>query len=293
MRVFVTGASSGIGKRIVNALLIEGHKVICLSRQKDFLVEKAVVIQGDLQDPTSFSKYLENIDLVIHGAAITHTDNTKLYFKINFEATKGLVRLAEHHHAKRFLYISTRALGPDGGAYAASKFRAEECITSSQLSWVIFRPSEVYGTNKDEGIDALINLVLTNKIIPIIGRGQYKFAPVFVDDVVKAALNLIQRNEIIKKTYTICGPEAFTMKDFVSVLCQSYSLNRIIFHVPVFLVKMAVRFKRILPLPVSISRDQIERIQISKDSDFSAAKKDLDFYPIKFDTWLRKSRPII
>ena len=293
MRVFVTGASSGIGRRIVNALLIEGHEVICLSRQRSFLVEKAVVIQGDLQDPTSFSKYLENIDLVIHGAAITHTDNTKLYFKINFEATKGLVRLAEHHHAKRFLYISTRALGPDGGAYAASKFRAEECITSSQLSWVIFRPSEVYGTNKDEGIDALINLVLTNKIIPIIGRGQYKFAPVFVDDVVKATLNLIQRNEIVRKIYTICGPEVFTMKDFVSVLCQAYSLNRISLYVPVFLVKVAVRFKRILPLPVRVTRDQIDRLQISKDSDFSAARRDLGFCPIKFDTWLRKSQPII
>jgi len=293
MKIFMTGASSGIDRRIVNALLIEGHKVICLSRQKDFLVEKAVVIQGDLQDPTSFGRYLENIDLIIHGAAITHTDNTKLYFKINFEATKGLVSLAEHHHAKRFLYISTRALGPNGGAYAASKFRAEEFVKSSRLPWVILRLAEVYGTNKDDGIDALINLVLTNKIIPIIGRGQYKFAPVFVDDVVNATLTLIQRNEIVKKTYTICGPEAFTMKDFVSVLCHSYSLYRIKLYVPVFLVKAAVRFKRILPLPVRVTRDQVDRLQISKDSDFSAAKKDLDFCPIKFDTWLRKSRPII
>ena len=270
MRVFVTGASSGIGKRIVTALLLERHTVTCLSRQRDLLIEKAVVIQGDLQDPTSFSKYLENIDLVIHGAAITHTDNTKLYFKINFEATKGLVRLAEHHHVKRFVYISTRAIGPKGGAYAASKFRAEECVKSSRLSWVIFRPAEVYGTKKEEGIDALINLVLTNKIIPIIGRGQYKFAPVFVDDVVKAALNLIQRNEIVKKTYTICGPESFTLNEFVSVLCQVYSLNRVRLYVPVFLVKMAVSLKHILPLPVPVTRDQIDRLQLYKNSDFSA-----------------------
>ncbi len=83
------------------------------------------------------------------------------------------------------------------------------------------------------------------------------------------------------------------MKDFVSVLCQSHSLNRIRLYVPVFLVKVAVSLKRILPLPVRVTRDQIDRLQISKDSDFSAAKRDLDFYPIKFDTWLRKSRPII
>ncbi|MBL7177008.1 MAG: SDR family NAD(P)-dependent oxidoreductase [Desulfobacteraceae bacterium] len=291
MRIFVTGASSGIGKRIANALVLEGHTVICLSRQRSFGVEKAVVIQGDLQDPTSFSRYLENIDLIIHGAAITHTDNTKLYFKINFEATQGLVRLAENYHVKRFVYVSTRAIGPKGGAYAASKFRAEKSVKSSRLSWVILRLAEVYGTNKDEGIDALINLVLKRKIIPIMGQGQYQLAPVFVGDVVKAFLNLTQHVEIKNKSYTICGPESFTLNEFVSVLCQSYSLNRIRLYVPVFLVKAAVSFKRILPLPVRVTRDQIDRLRLYKNSDFSAARKDLGFCPIRFTTWLRKKRP--
>ncbi len=279
----MTGASSDIGLKISKRLVTEGHEVIGLSRQAGFRIENAIIVRGDLQDSAIFTRYLENIDLVIHAAAVTHTDHTDDYIKINFEGTKKLVSLAETHGAKRFIFISTRAIGLEGGGYAASKFLAEESVRDSRLNWVILRLSEVYGTNKNQGIDAMINLVLRSKIIPIIGKGQYLLAPVFVDDVVKTVLNLTKRNEIGRKCYNICGPETYSMNELISILCRSCSLNRIRIHIPVFLFKVAIRFKRFFPFPFNITRDQIQRLQIPKDSDFSAAKKDLDFCPIKFN----------
>jgi len=292
MRVFVTGASSDIGLKIVKLLVTEGHEVICLSRQTGFKIENAIIVQGDLQDSAVFTRYLENIDLLIHAAAVTHTDHTDNYMKINFEGTKELISLAETHGTKRFIFISTRAIGLEGGGYAASKFLAEESVRGSPINWVIVRLSEVYGTKKGEGIDALISLVLKRKIIPIIGKGRYLLAPVFVDDVVKAVLNLTKRNKIGRKCYTICGPETYSMNELISILCRSCSLNRIRIHIPVFLVKVAISFKRFFPFPFNITRDQIERLQMPKDSDFSAAKQDLDFCPRKFHSWLERRRSI-
>lgn len=290
MRVFVTGASSDIGLKISKRLIAEGHEVICLSRQTGFRIQNAIIVRGDLQDSARFTRYLENIDLVIHAAAVTHTDHVDTYMKINFEGTKKLVSLAETYGAKRFIFISTRAIGPEGGGYAASKFWAEESVRGSRLNWVILRLSEVYGTTKNEGIDALINLVLRSRIVPIIGNGQYEFSPVSIDDVVEIVFRLTQRDEISRKCYTICGPETYSMNELISILCRSCSLNRIRFHIPVFLVKVAIRFKRFFPFPFNLTRDQIQRLQIPKDSDFSAAKRDLDFCPVKFNNAAKRRK---
>jgi nucleoside-diphosphate-sugar epimerase len=286
MRAFLTGASSDIGGRVVRALLLEGYEVICLSRKKGFEIKGATVIQGDLQDPPGFKGYLEDIDLIIHGAAVTHTDDHEHYLKINFEATKDLIFLAECFGIKRFVFLSTRAIGPGGGAYASSKYLAEEALKTSRLDWVILRIAEVYGTTKKEGINSLINQVLKRKIIPVIGNGKYELAPVYADDVKEAILSVIKHRHIKKKTYTICGPETFSLNEMISVLCRFYSLERIRVHVPISLIRMAVHIKRLLPLPFNITEDQIPRLQISKDSDFSAAERDLGFSPVKFESWL-------
>ncbi|MBL7213240.1 MAG: NAD-dependent epimerase/dehydratase family protein [Desulfobacteraceae bacterium] len=288
MKIFVTGASSDIGRRSVEYLLSEGCQVICLSRKKTFAIGDAVVVQGDLMNTGGLKRYLENIDMIIHGAGITHTDHPDRYFKINYRATEGLISLAEYKGIKRFVYISTRAVGLEGGAYALSKFLAEESLRRSNLDWVILRVAEVYGTSKEEGIDSLIKLVLRSKVIPIAGRGEYELAPVYVDDVAGVIAKLTRCEQIRRKIYTICGPRTYSINDFISLLCKVYSLDRIRVHVPLFLLEWAVQLKRYLPLPVNLSKDQIKRLLIPKDSDFSAAKRDLGFSPIRIESWLQK-----
>ena len=284
----MTGASSDMGKKIVKSLLGKGDQVICLSRQSGFSIEGAIVIQGDIRNSQKLERYLENIDLIIHAAAITHTDDTEQYMKVNFGATKELICLAEHCGTRRFVFLSTRAIGPEGGGYAQSKLLAEESLKASTLEWVILRLAEVYGTAKDEGIDSFIKLVLNNRIIPIAGDGQYELAPVHVDDVAEVVFVVTRYKNISQKLYTICGPRAYSLDEFVSLLCRLYSLDRKVVHVPIFLIKIAARLKRFLPLPFNITRDQILRLQIPKSSDFSEAEADLGFCPVRFELWLEQ-----
>lgn len=290
MRIFVTGASSDIGEKIVRSLLQEGHQMVCLSRKKGFEIKGAIIIRGDLQDPERFKKDLQGIDMIIHGAAVTHTDHAYQYEKVNFEATRDLISLAEGYGIKRFVYLSTRAIGSEGGGYALSKLLAEESLKASSLDWVILRLAEVYGTTKDEGINSLINMVLRKRIVPIVGNGEYELAPVHVDDVAETVLGVTRRKNIGKRLYTICGPRTYSLNELVSLLCRLYSLDRIVVHVPVFLIRIAVYLKHFLPLPVNITRDQILRLQIPKSSDFSAAGADLGFRPVRFESWLRQKR---
>ena len=167
MRIFVTGISSDMGQSIAKCLVSKGYDVVGLTRKRKFRINGCRVVGGALEYPISYSKYLRGADLVIHAAGITHSDKTERYFAVNAHAGARLIRLAEKYGVKRFIYISTRAIGPGCGAYGVSKRMLEERLKVSSLEWVILRVAEVYGVTKNEGINALMKQVLRKKIILI------------------------------------------------------------------------------------------------------------------------------
>ena len=86
---FITGASSGIGSSLAIALAKKGHRVALFSRREKQLGEikteieknggKALVVPGDVTDPTSIEKAFEKIerewatpDMVVANAGVAH-----------------------------------------------------------------------------------------------------------------------------------------------------------------------------------------------------------------------------
>jgi nucleoside-diphosphate-sugar epimerase len=72
MKVFVTGASGGIGSRLVPELLAAGHEVLGLARSdtsaKAIAAAGASVLRGELTDPDSLRAGASETDAVIHVA---------------------------------------------------------------------------------------------------------------------------------------------------------------------------------------------------------------------------------
>ncbi len=131
MKILITGANGGIGKILIKKLIKAGfNDLTVLSRGKSKFEEtkKFKVKIGDLDNFNSLDKALKNIDIIIHLAGITHTKKTKKYFQINTEGTKNLLQAAEKNFVKKFIFISSRAASEKGGAYAYSKFLAEQMV---------------------------------------------------------------------------------------------------------------------------------------------------------------------
>src|SRR5258708_37376498 len=95
----VTGATGAIGPSLVAHLLANGYQVRAFSRHRPALglmPATAEHIQGDITDKDSLKKALDNVDLVLHLAALLHIENpppqmASLYQAVNVAGTQNVV----------------------------------------------------------------------------------------------------------------------------------------------------------------------------------------------------------
>ena len=138
-KVLITGASSGIGRAIAEALLTEGAEVIGLCRSVENLPPGVTPLSCDLSEPdqiaTAFSS-LDHLDILINNAGLAYLspistgdpEKWKSMWQINVHAlglcSQQALKLfpPSGGHILNISSLSGHRVPPTGGFYAATKF---------------------------------------------------------------------------------------------------------------------------------------------------------------------------
>ena len=173
--VLVTGGTGFIGAYIIQELITKGYSVKALHRSNNFpfyiskeTLSKVEWIQGDILDVVTLENAMDNVDAIIHSAAIVSFDKKlrEQMYQINVEGTANVVNLALEKNIKRLIHISSvAAIGRTAKGqtvdeekkwvtsslnthYAISKQKSEMEVWRAMaegLSAVIVNPSTVLG----------------------------------------------------------------------------------------------------------------------------------------------------
>lgn len=142
MRVFVTGATGVLGRRLVDRLADRGHEVVGLARDVNgtALVEAlgGTAHRGDVLDPDSLGGAVDDVDVVIHAAtaipvATKPTDaDWARNDRVRLEGIRNLVA-ASGEGVERFLFPSVVwvARQPDGSRFDEGAERHPDRATRS------------------------------------------------------------------------------------------------------------------------------------------------------------------
>jgi len=231
LKVLVTGGAGFIGSHLVDKLMAEGYEVAALDdlstgkpenigqHDKD---SKFNFVRGDITKKEDVQKSLENVDAVIHEAALTSVllsiENPELVKKVNVGGTKTLLDESVNAGIKRFVYASscavygeanelpiredsaTKPISPYGESKLAAEAQCKSFYDERGLEAVCLRYFNVYGSRQTFGPYAGVILHFLERLKagkpPIIhGDGEQTRDFVHVSDVVQGSLLALTRKE--------------------------------------------------------------------------------------------------
>jgi len=295
--ILVTGGTGLVGRHLVRALLAKGHDVRCLVRSTDkagqVLPPEVELVRGDINDRTAVDKACRGVDKVFHLVAVIRENGANTFEHINVEGTLNLVVAAGQAGVKHFVHLS--ALGVSDNPkfkYAYSKWRGEETVQQSGLTWTIIRPSVIYGDGFGFFDRLAQSLRFTPRpFIPVPGKGTALFQPIAAEDVARCLIKLIENPSMIGKIVEIGGPEHLSYVQMLDLLLERLGEKRYKFYVPMFLMRLTV------PLLGSVMKDppvttvELKQMELDNVTDAQAVEKIFGFKPRALRNGLRYLAP--
>lgn len=280
-RIFITGATSFLGSSLV-LVLKDSYELTVLAHRNMPTVEGVRIIKGGLENIPAWENELSEIDIMIHLAAITHSRDIGQYEKINALGTRDLVEFAKRHHVQQFIFISTRAIGANCGAYGLSKEHAEQYVQKSGLTYTTIRVGEAYDDDwsKAEGLGGMASLMHKSPIVPYLSGLHSTLAPIHKDDIRDGILATIGNEATHDKTYTLAGPENLSFKQIVQRMCAKENVKRVLIPMPIIFAR--VGFFILSTVLKKASPDQFQRLLGDKKPLSEDVATDLHIRPRLF-----------
>ena len=207
MKFLITGVSGFVGEELVYFLQKNPkYSILGIDKNEEIFTQKIIFRKCDL---ISEKRKLNDIfnefkpDVVIHCAAkILETQNKKMVWETNYNASKKLIDLCIQFKVKKFIFISTFSIFQKNydkaideneppsyrTLYGKTKFLAEKFLLESAFSGdiCILRCPIILGKKRSYRFGILFGLIKDNYNIPWIGRGNNKLSFVHVSDLCKA-----------------------------------------------------------------------------------------------------------
>lgn len=130
MMYMITGGAGFIGSHLIERLLSENHRILCLDNFNDYYDpeikwnniqgvsqnSKFKLVEGDILDETLLENIFQNnrFDGIVHLAARAGVRPSvlqpKLYQEVNIRGTMNLLEMARRHHISKFVMASSSSV---------------------------------------------------------------------------------------------------------------------------------------------------------------------------------------
>ncbi len=221
--ILVVGGAGYLGSVLCRKLLQKGYTVRVLDMllfgkepiEELKLHSQFEYIHGDIRDITTISTALQDIDAVIHLAAIVGDpagrDKPLSTIETNYLASMTLAQACRYHQINRFLFASTCSVYGQGNAlldetsplnpvslYARSKIESEKAIlglADGNFAPTILRMSTLHGLSPRMRFDLVVNIFALKSTmerkIKIFGGNQWR-PLLHVDDAADAFIKCLE-----------------------------------------------------------------------------------------------------
>lgn len=151
MHVLVIGASGGTGRRVVDRLVVDGHRVRAMVRRPDQAAELtaagARTVTGDLEGEMDHA--VEGVEAVLFCAGSGAKTGPDATLRVDLHGAVRTIDACVAHGVSRFVMLSSMAAddplrgSPAIRHYLAAKHAADRILLTSGLAATVVRPGEL------------------------------------------------------------------------------------------------------------------------------------------------------
>jgi len=248
--IALTGATGFIGRQLLQELREHGYRVrILLRRPVDQMPDTDSAVIGDLRRPINLSRALEDVEVVVHSAALAHRMSGQPeedFRAINTDATIALAKAARRAGARRFVLLSSvraqsgpsckHALKEDMPAsptddYGRSKLAAERGLEEVGLEWVALRSALVYGNGVQGNMAQLLQIARSHWPVPLpypSGRRSL----LALDNLAEAVRAVINAQQVASGPYLVSDDKALNVFEMIEALRNGSRFRSVTVPIP-------------------------------------------------------------
>jgi uncharacterized protein YbjT (DUF2867 family) len=230
--ILVTGATGGIGRRVVRLLRQEQQPVRSFVRLTSHYSELehrgSDIFIGDLRREQDIKKACRGIKYIIstHGSG---KDALSLDYRANIE----LIDQAKVQGVEHFVFISV--LGADRGYEDAPVFKAKRAVEiylqSSGLDYTILRPSGLASN-----LLPLAERFRETGLYLLIGDPKNRTSIVSTDDLARMVVDSLNVGDARNQILPVGGPEILLREDIPKIFSRIFNKEPILINLPIFAI---------------------------------------------------------
>ena len=264
----IFGASGFIGRHLIRGLTKKDYQIVAATRSPylhGYLKPLGNPGQIDLEKVNLFDEerlriLIKNSDVVINLIGILYENKKQKFENIHERFPYLLSKLCSEQNIEKLIHISALGINETvSSQYMQSKLKGEKNILNNFNHSVILRPSIVFGP-EDKFFNQFASLAEFLPALPLIGGGQTKFQPIYVSDLCKAIVAILEKEEVNENIYELGGSQIFTFKELMTILLKQIKKKRFLVPIPYSFAKFQAKILQLLPKPL-LTTDQVEMLK--------------------------------
>ncbi|MEQ9064474.1 MAG: SDR family oxidoreductase [Vicingaceae bacterium] len=236
MKILLTGATGYIGKRLLPALVADGHEVLCCVRDKTrfnppvALHPSITVLELDLLDPESLRIIPSDIDIAYY---LVHSmSSSSDYMTLERQSAQNIREVLKRTKVKQVIYLSGIINDESLSEHLASRKAVEDELGKGTFHLTTFRAGIIIGSGS-ASFEIIRDLV---EKLPVMVAPKWlktKCQPISVSDVVNYLNKAILNEKTYDHSFDIGGPDILSYREMLMGFASNRRLKRLIINVPI------------------------------------------------------------
>lgn len=293
MKILLTGATGYIGQRLLPLLIGQGHRVVCLVRDKARFHPAASlrpyleIVEADLLDAASLQAIPKDIEAayyLVHSMA-SHKD----YAELEQRAARHFVEALGNTAVRQVIYLSGIVNEDTLSEHLRSRLRVEETLREGKFSLTTLRAGIIIGSGS-ASFEIIRDLVEKLPVMVAPKWVKTRCQPIAIANVLEILTGVLNNEGCFGQSFDIGGPDILSYKEMLLGYARVRGLRRFIFTVPVMTPRLSSYWLHfVTSVPYRLASALVDSMSVEVICRDERIQTHVPFKPIPYEEAIRRA----